>query len=98
MKRVVYICLFMLTSFYLEAQNKGVKESIRSNSMFGPTMYYLEDPNIQAGISAKLKTLLSSNYNLTLVEEALPIQIYYTPEALKNNNAIFKTNDTATWH
>ena len=98
MKRVVYICLFMLTSFYLEAQNKVVIESIRSYSMFGPTMYYLEDPNIQAGISAKLKTLLSSNYNLTLVEEALPIQIYYTPEALKNNNAIFKTNDTATWH
>jgi hypothetical protein len=98
MKKLFYLILLLFIGVQLPAQNKVVVESIRSYSMFGPTMYYLQDQTIQAGLTAKLKTLLSNYYNLTLVEEALPIQIYYTPDALKNNNASFRTSDTSSWH
>jgi hypothetical protein len=98
MKKLFYLILLLCIGVHVHAQNKVVVESIRSYSMFGPTMYYLQDQTIQAGLTAKLKTLLSNYYNLTLVEEALPIQIYYTPDALKNNNASFRTSDTSSWH
>jgi hypothetical protein len=98
MKKLFYLILLLFIGVQLPAQNKVVIESIRSYSMFGPTMYYLQDQTIQAGLTAKLKTLLSNYYNLTLVEEALPIQIYYTADALKNNNASFRTSDTSSWH
>jgi hypothetical protein len=98
MKKLLYLILLLCIGIHLPAQNKVVVESIRSYSMFGPTMHYLEDPLVQAGITAKLKTFLGNYYNLTLVEEVLPIQIYYTPDALKNNNASFRTSDTSTWH
>ena len=98
MKKMFYLILLLCIGIHSHAQNKVVVESIRSYSMFGPTMYYLQDQTIQAGLTAKLKTLLSNYYNLTLVEEALPIQIYYTPDALKNNNASFRTSDTSSWH
>ncbi len=98
MKKLFYLILLLLIGFHLPAQNKVVVESIRSYSMFGPTMHYLEDPLVRAGITAKLKSLLRNYYNLSLVEEALPIQIYTSPDALKDNNASFKTIDTSTWH
>jgi hypothetical protein len=98
MKRMLYLCLLLLVGIQLPAQKRAIIESIRSYSMFGPTMHYLEDPTVQAGISSKIKTFLNNYYDLSLVDEALPIQIYTSPDALKNNNATFRTSDTSTWH
>lgn len=69
--------------FYLEAQNKVVIESIRSYSMFGPTMYYLEDTSVQSSINAKLSILLKNNYQLVLSNDPLPIQIFTISDVLK---------------
>ena len=98
MKRLVYLFLFICIVFKLPAQNKVVVEAIRSFSMFGPSMYYLEDTAVQSSIKNKLSILLNKNYNLLLSNQSLPIENYTSTEALKNNTIKFSISDTSTWH
>ncbi len=98
MKRLVYLFLFICIVFKLPAQNKVVVEAIRSFSMFGPSMYYLEDTAVQSSIKNKLSVLLNKNYNLLLSNQSLPIENYTSTEALKNNTIKFSISDTSTWH
>ena len=83
MKRLIYICLLLLAGFRVPAQNKVVVEAIRSFSMFGPTMHYLEDTSVQSSINAKLSILLNKYYNLSFSNQSLPIENYTSSEALK---------------
>jgi hypothetical protein len=80
------------------AQNKVIVESIRSFSMFGPTMNYLEDTSVRSSISAKLSAILNKNYKLVFSNTPLPIQIFTNSDGLKNNTATFSSSDTSTWH
>ncbi len=98
MKRLIYICLLLLAGFQAPGQNKVIVESIRSFSMFGPTMYYLEDTSVRSSISAKLSAILNKNYNLSFYNTSLPVEIYSNSDALKNNTAKFSSSDTSTWH
>jgi hypothetical protein len=98
MKRLIYICLLLLAGFKVPAQNKVIVESIRSFSMFGPTMNYLEDTSVRSSISAKLSAILNKNYNLVFSNTPLPIQIFTNSDGLKNNTATFSSSDTSTWH
>jgi hypothetical protein len=98
MKKLVYLLLFICIVFKLPAQNKVVVEAIRSFSMFGPSMYYLEDTAVQLGIKSKLSVILNKNYKLLLSNETLPIENYTSTEALKNNTIKFSIADTSTWH
>lgn len=98
MKRLMYICLLLLAGFKVPAQNKVIVESIRSFSMFGPTMNYLEDTSVRSSIRGKLSVLLNSNFNLALSQSSLPIEIYTSSDDLKNNTAKFSSSDTSTWH
>jgi hypothetical protein len=98
MKKLVYLLLFICIVFKLPAQNKVVVEAIRSFSMFGPSMYYLEDTAVQLGIKSKLSVILNKNYKLLLSNETLPIENYTSTEALKNNTIKFNIADTSTWH
>ena len=98
MKRLLYICLLLLAGFRVPAQNKVIVESIRSFSMFGPTMNYLEDTSVRSSISAKLSAILNKNYNLVFSNTPLPIQIFTNSDGLKNNTASFSSSDTSTWH
>lgn len=98
MKRLIYICLLLLAGFQAPGQNKVIVESMRSFSMFGPTMYYLEDTSVRSSISARLSALLNKNYNLVFSNTSLPFQILTSSDALKNNAAKFSSSDTSTWH
>ena len=98
MKRLLYICLLLLAGFRVPAQNKVIVESIRSFSMFGPSMNYLEDTSVRSSISAKLSAILNKNYNLVFSNTPLPIQIFTNSDGLKNNTATFSSSDTSTWH
>ena len=98
MKRLLYICLLLLAGFRVPAQNKVIVESIRSFSMFGPTMNYFEDTSVRSSISAKLSAILNKNYNLVFSNTPLPIQIFTNSDGLKNNTATFSSSDTSTWH
>ena len=98
MKRLMYICLLILASYQAPAQNKVVVEAIRSFSMFGPSMYYLEDTAVQSSIKSKLSVILNKNFKLLLSNETLPIENYTSTEALKNNTIKFNIADTSTWH
>ena len=98
MKRLMYICLLLLAGFRVPAQNKVIVESIRSFSMFGPSMYYLEDTAVQSSIKNKLSAILDKYYNLSLSNQSLPIENYTSTEALKNNVGKFSNTDTSTWH
>ena len=98
MKKLVYLLLFISIVFKLPAQNKVVVEAIRSFSMFGPSMYYLEDTAVQLGIKSKLSVILNKNFKLLLSNETLPIENYTSTEALKNNTIKFNIADTSTWH
>ena len=98
MKRLLYICLLLLAGFKVPAQNKVIVEAIRSFSMFGPSMYYLEDTAVQLGIKNKLSVILNKNYNLLFSNQTLPIENYTSTEALKNNVGKFSSTDTSTWH
>ena len=98
MKRLFYLCLLLLAGFQVPAQNKVVIEAIRSFSMFGPTMNYLEDTSVRSSISAKLSAILNKNYNLVFSNTPLPIQIFTNSDGLKNNTATFSSSDTSTWH
>ena len=98
MKKLVYLLLFICIVFKLPAQNKVVVEAIRSFSMFGPSMYYLEDTAVQSSIKSKLSVILNKNFKLLLSNEALPIENYTSTEALKNNTIKFNIADTSTWH
>jgi len=98
MKRFVYLFLFICIVFKLPAQNKVVVEAIRSFSMFGPSMYYLEDTAVQSSIKSKLSILLNKYYNLSFSNQSLPIENYTSTEALKNNTIKFNIADTSTWH
>ena len=98
MKRLMYICLLLLAGFRVPAQNKVIVESIRSFSMFGPTMNYLEDTSVRSSIRSKLSVLLNNNFKLELSKSSLPIEIYTSSDALKNNAAKFSNSDTSTWH
>jgi hypothetical protein len=98
MKRLLYICLLILAGFPAPAQNKVIVEAIRSFSMFGPSMYYLEDTAVQLGIKNKLSVILNKNYNLSFSNQTLPIENYTSTEALKNNVGKFSSTDTSTWH
>lgn len=98
MKRLMYICLLLLAGFKVPAQNKVIVESIRSFSMFGPTMNYLEDTSVRSSIRGKLSVLLNNNFNLALSQSSLPIEIYTSSDDLKNNTAKFSSSDTSTWH
>jgi len=98
MKRLLYICLLLLAGFKVPAQNKVIVESIRSFSMFGPTMNYLEDTSVRSSISAKLSAILNKNYKLVFSNTPLPIQIFTNSDGLKNNTATFSSSDTSTWH
>ena len=98
MKRLMYICLLLLAGFRVPAQNKVVVEAIRSFSMFGPTMHYLEDTSVQSSINAKLSILLNKYYNLSFSNQSLPIENYTSSEALKKNTIKFSISDTSTWH
>jgi hypothetical protein len=98
MKKLVYLLLFICIVFKLPAQNKVVVEAIRSFSMFGPSMYYLEDTAVQLGIKSKLSVILNKNYKLLLSNETLPIENYTSTAALKNNTIKFSIADTSTWH
>jgi hypothetical protein len=80
------------------AQNKVIVESIRSFSMLGPTMNYLEDTSVRSSISAKLSAILNKNYNLVFSSTPLPIRIFTNSDGLKNNTATFSSSDTSTWH
>ena len=98
MKRLMYLCLLLLVGFRVPAQNKVIVESIRSFSMLGPTMNYLEDTSVRSSISAKLSAILNKNYNLVFSNTPLPIQIFTNSDGLKNNTATFSSSDTSTWH
>ena len=98
MKKLVYLLLFICFVFKLPAQNKVVVEAIRSFSMFGPSMYYLEDTAVQSSIKSKLSVILNKNFKLLLSNETLPIENYTSTEALKNNTIKFNIADTSTWH
>ena len=98
MKRLMYICLLILAGYQAPAQNKVVVEAIRSFSMFGPSMYYLEDTAVQLGIKNKLSVILNKYYNLSFSNQTLPIENYTSTEALKNNIGKFSATDTSTWH
>ena len=98
MKKLVYLLLFICIVFKLPAQNKVVVEAIRSFSMFGPSMYYLEDTAVQLGIKSKLSVILNKNFKLLLSNETLPIENYTSTEALKNNTIKFSIADTSTRH
>ena len=98
MKRLMYICLLILAGYQAPAQNKVVVEAIRSFSMFGPSMYYLEDTAVQSSIKSKLSILLNKYYNLSFSNQSLPIENYTSTEALKNNVGKFSGSDTSTWH
>ena len=98
MKRLMYLCLLLLVGFRVPAQNKVIVESIRSFSMLGPTMNYLEDTSVRSSISAKLSAILNKNYNLVFSSTPLPIRIFTNSDGLKNNTAQFSTSDTSTWH
>jgi len=98
MKKLFYLILLLCIGIHSHAQNKVVVESIRSYSMFGPTMHYMEDPNVQQTIQTRLTAFLHNNYNLDLVNETLPVIVYTSPESLINKKVTFKTNDTSTWH
>ncbi len=98
MKRLLYICLLLLAGFRVPAQNKVVVEAIRSFSMFGPSMYYLEDTAVQSSIKNKLSAILDKYYNLSFSNQSLPIENYTSTEALKNNVGKFSNTDTSTWH
>jgi hypothetical protein len=98
MKRLMYICLLILAGYQAPAQNKVVVEAIRSFSMFGPSMYYLEDTAVQSSIKSKLSVILNKNFKLLLSNETLPIENYTSTEALKNNTIKFNIADTSTWH
>jgi hypothetical protein len=98
MKRLMYLCLLLLVGFRVPAQNKVIVESIRSLSMLGPTMNYLEDTSVRSSISAKLSAILNKNYNLVFSSTPLPIRIFTNSDGLKNNTAQFSTSDTSTWH
>ena len=98
MKRLIYICLLLLAGFRVPAQNKVIVESMRSFSMFGPTMNYLEDTSVRSSIRSKLSVLLNNNFKLELSQSSLPIEIYTSSDALKNNAAKFSNSDTSTWH
>ncbi len=98
MKKIVYLLLFICIVFKLPAQNKVVVEAIRSFSMFGPSMYYLEDTAVQSSIKSKLSVILNKNFKLLLSNETLPIENYTSTEALKNNTIKFNIADTSTWH
>jgi hypothetical protein len=98
MKKLVYLLLFICIVFKLPAQNKVVVEAIRSFSMFGPSMYYLEDTAVQSSIKSKLSVILNKNFKLLLSNETLPIENYTSTEALKNNTIKFNIADTSTWH
>ena len=98
MKKLVYLLLFICIVFKLPAQNKVVVEAIRSFSMFGPSMYYLEDTAVQSSIKSKLSVILNKNYKLLLSNQTLPIENYTSTEALKNNTIKFSIADTSTRH
>lgn len=98
MKRLMYICLLILASYQAPAQNKVIVEAIRSFSMFGPSMYYLEDTAVQSSIKNKLSVVLNKYYKLSFSNQLLPIENYTSTEALKNNIGKFSTTDTSTWH
>jgi len=98
MKKLVYLLLFICIVFKLPAQNKVVVEAIRSFSMFGPSMYYLEDTAVQLGIKSKLSVILNKNYKLLLSNQTLPIENYTSTESLKNNTIKFSIADTSTRH
>ena len=98
MKRLFYLCLLLLAGFQVPAQKKVVIEAIRSFSMFGPSMYYLEDTAVQSSIKNKLSAILDKYYNLSLSNQSLPIENYTSTEALKNNVGKFSNTDTSTWH
>jgi hypothetical protein len=98
MKKLVYLLLFISIVFKLPAQNKVVVEAIRSFSMFGPSMYYLEDTAVQLGIKSKLSVILNKNFKLLLYNQTLPIENYTSTEALKNNTIKFSIADTSTRH
>ena len=98
MKRLMYICLLILAGYQAPAQNKVIVEAIRSFSMFGPSMYYLEDTAVQSSIKNKLLVVLNKNYKLLLPNPKLPIENYTSNEALKNNTIKFSIADTSTWH
>ena len=98
MKRLFYLCLLLLAGFQVPAQNKVVVEAIRSFSMFGPSMYYLEDTAVQSSIKNKLSAILDKYYNLSFSNQFLPIENYTSTEALKNNVGKFSNTDTSTWH
>jgi hypothetical protein len=98
MKKLVYLLLFICIVFKLPAQNKVVVEAIRSFSMFGPSMYYLEDTAVQSSIKSKLSVILNKNFKLLLSNETLPIENYTSTEALKKNTIKFNIADTSTWH
>jgi hypothetical protein len=94
----MYICLLILAGYQAPAQNKVIVEAIRGFSMFGPSMYYLEDTAVQLGIKNKLSLVLNKNYKLLLPNQTLPIENYTSNEALKNNTIKFSIADTSTWH
>ena len=94
MKRLFYLCLLLLAGFQVPAQNKVIVESIRSFSMFGPSMYYLEDTAVQSSIKNKLSAILDKYYNLSFSNQFLPIENYTSTEALKNNVGKFSNTDT----
>ena len=98
MKRLFYLCLLLLAGFQVPAQKKVVIEAIRSFSMFGPSMYYLEDTAVQSSIKNKLSAILDKYYNLSFSNQSLPIENYTSTEALKNNVGKFSNTDTSTWH
>ncbi len=98
MKKLVYLLLFICVVFKLPAQNKVVVEAIRSFSMFGPSMYYLEDTAVQSSIKSKLSVILNKNFKLLLSNQTLPIENYTSTEALKNNTIKFSIADTSTRH
>jgi hypothetical protein len=94
----MYICLLILAGYQAPAQNKVVVEAIRSFSMFGPSMYYLEDTAVQSSIKNKLSGILNKYYKLSFSNQLLPIENYTSTEALKNNIGKFSATDTSTWH
>ena len=98
MKRLMYICLLILAGYQAPAQNKVIVEAIRSFSMFGPSMYYLEDTAVQSSIKNKLSVVLNKYYKLSFSNQTLPIENYTSTEALKNNIGKFSATDTSTWH
>jgi hypothetical protein len=98
MKRLFYLCLLLLAVVQVPAQNRVRVESIRSFSMIGPSMNYLEDTSVQSSINTKLSVLLNNNYRCILSNTSLPIQILTSSDDLKKNNFKFSSSDTSTWH